>query len=107
MDALSNLIAPIMVIGTILAIIFALAALWNSVNRRKIIAAAQSEEETLTFRPPPAEPIPEKPPVAPPKPTPESKPAAATGGSLFRQVTRAGGVPEDPVEPKGDLYVWE
>lgn len=107
MDALSNLIAPIMVIGTILAIIFALAALWNSVNRRKIIAAAQSEEESITFRPPPADPVPDKSEATPRTATPKPAPAASKGGSLFRQVTRAGGMAEDPVEPEGDLYVWE
>ncbi len=111
MNALANLIAPIMVIGTILALIFAMAALWNSMHRRRIIAAAQEEnDQPFSFRPPPEQPVDEPPKPAPAKPTavkpPTDKPAAA-GEPLFRQITRAGGVPEHPVEPEGDLYVWE
>lgn len=116
MNALANLIAPIMVIGTILALIFAMAALWNSMHRRRIIAAAQEEnDEPFSFRPPPEQPVNETPTPSPATPT-AAKPAAvkpstdkpaATGEPLFRQITRAGGIPEHPVEPEGDLYVWE
>lgn len=104
MSSISHLFAPIMVIGTIMALIFAAGALWNSISRRQLLIEAErdEEEDEIKFTPPP--PTPTSAPVsAPPSPKPEEKPS----GSLFRQIGPAGVVQSKSSVDENELYVWE
>jgi hypothetical protein len=110
----SNTLSMTGVIATVLASIFAAAAMWNSYQRRKHIAFLEKSQKTeapMRFRPAPAlsptaSTLPGQsslPKVAAPQLAREA-PAKAV---LFRQV-RPGGerLPEDIEEEKAG-YVWE
>lgn len=97
------------IIATILAMIFAAGALWNSITRRRHLEALQRsekpEEDRISFRPPEA--VWSGPSHAADKGV---SPPVASSPYLFRQI-RPGGEIDDPV-PDGrgsdeDLYVWE
>lgn len=107
MSSISHLFAPIMVIGTIMALIFAAGALWNSISRRRLLMEAELDEaeDEIKFTPPPTTPV--SPPVSmsptPARPEPEAK----KSGALFRQIGTAGVVQTKSVAGDRDLYVWE
>lgn len=105
MNSISHLFAPIMVIGTIMALIFAAGALWNSISRRRLLMEAERDEaeDDIKFTPPPSSPL--KPPteVSVPPPEPEKK----KSGALFRQIGTAGVVQAKSAAGEHDLYVWE
>ncbi len=104
----TTIFTPIMVIGTILALIFAAGALWNSLARRKHLALTDPDtekEERIVFKP-----MPDAPPTetdVDDAPAPKSKaPHAHT--PLFRQVRPTGVVESGRAEPdEEELYVWE
>lgn len=103
------------VIATILSMIFAAAAMWNSMARRRheaVMARQQEPEpEKFAFRPPPQAPSATQHPAvsthphapskkAPPEPAPQTP-------SLFRQVRPSGDVEENAFPEDEELYVWE
>ncbi|MCC5844506.1 MAG: hypothetical protein JJU05_09665 [Verrucomicrobia bacterium] len=106
------------VIATILSMIFAAAAMWNSIARRRhearMAELQEPETEKLKFRPAPSSPaVSTHPnntsrhshPHAPPKPSP---PAAEPGPpSLFRQIRPTGEVEDEQYPEDEDMYVWE
>ena len=98
-----------MVIGTIMALIFAAGALWNSISRRRLLMEAEmdEEEDDIKFTPPP--PTPATPAPAAPAPTPEPppEPEPKKTGALFRQIGTAGVVQTKAATDGHDLYVWE
>lgn len=106
MESMSSLFTPIMVIGTILAMIFAAGAFWNSLARRRSLEQAEpaAAEEKIVFKPmPTSPPSPSAPSAAsapPPKPTAEP---------LFRQVRPSGVVESSNVQAddEDEMYVWE
>ena len=100
MDGIANLFAPIMVIGTIMALIFATGALWNSISRRRLYVQSQlaEEEEKIVFRPPTEQTV-EQVKETPPPPEPAT--------AVFRQMGPTGKLSDDPVDEEDDLYVWE
>lgn len=99
------------VIATILSVIFALAAYWNSRQRalhHDRLEKERKPQESLHFRPPPATPLATTPPAKPslrqtardPAPSPD-KPL------LFRQIRPTGEFESDDTDEQDDLYVWE
>lgn len=106
---MSEYFGPIMVIGSILAAIFASGAIWNSIVRRRLLRAHLIEEEAeqMTFSPPPTVPMALPTPIAPPTPAPEEPARPAPVTSLFRQIGPTGDIPESSIQDKEELYVWE
>ena len=113
----SNTLSMTGVIATVLATIFAAAAMWNSYQRRKHMALLEKSQKTeapMRFRPAPAHPpssstLPGQsslPKILAPQ-APQVAREAPAKAVLFRQV-RPGGerLPEDIEEEKAG-YVWE
>lgn len=94
-----------MVIGTIMALIFAAGAMWNSIARRRLqmVADDQETEEELTFRPPPETPR----QILEQEPSPEEKPIKTNPKPIFRQIGAAGKVQQRAITDENELYVWE
>ncbi len=105
MDDITHLFAPIMVIGTILALIFAGGALWNSISRRRILsqsAMADEKEERIFFKP-----IPSSAPASQQE-KPDNAAPDGTLPPLFRQMGASGVLSsEESADEEEDLYVWE
>lgn len=93
-----------MVIGTILALIFAGGALWNSISRRRILnqsALAEEKEERIFFKPIPSS-------AASQQEKPENASPEGPLPPLFRQIGSSGVLSsEESADEEEDLYVWE
>ncbi len=101
MDNISNLFAPIMVIGTIMALIFAAGALWNSIARRRLLEQADRDadgEERIKFKPMPD---------APAKHEKKAPTSTSSETPLFRQIGPTGMAKDEPASEENGLYVWE
>jgi hypothetical protein len=102
------------IIASILSLVFAVAAIWNSRVRRKHLEGAISEKKPETSsraerfvvpidNPPPPAPAPEPVPV----PAPESAPAQ-TQLPIFRRIIPTGtNLDTDSAPKKDNPYVWE
>lgn len=108
MNEMPPLFTPVMVIGSILSLIFAAGALWNSISRKRhqaMLEHAENKEEKIVFKPMPAN--------APSRET--SSAAASTSGKarqtasqqLFRQIRPTGAVESEVVRRDEDPFVWE
>lgn len=106
------------VIATILSMIFAAAALWNSIARRRHEAqmARRDAEETekFSFKPMPSgpaissQPIPSRSTHPSAHPGRKAAPAAGTPPvPLFRQIRPTGEVEAEKHPEDEDMYVWE
>ncbi len=108
MNEMPQLFTPVMVIGSILSLIFAAGALWNSISRKRHLAMleqAENKEEKIVFKPMPAN--------APPR---ETASGTGTGSGaarrtasqqLFRQIRPTGAVESEVVRRDEDPFVWE
>lgn len=112
------------VIATILSMIFAAAALWNSIARRRhearMARLLEPEPEKIKFKPAPSTPAVSTHPHAPSRTnahphhgpprsaakSPEPPPSAAPA-PLFRQVRPTGEVEDEAYPEDDDMYVWE
>jgi hypothetical protein len=105
LENIDHLFAPIMVIGTIMALIFAAGAMWNSIARRRLQTFADEleTEEELTFRPPPETPR----KVVEQEPSPEDETKTTNTKPIFRQIGAAGQVQQRTIIDENELYVWE
>lgn len=98
------------VIATVLALIFAAGAIWNSIVRRRHADELarrnqpEEEEERIVFRPMPDAPASSQSPTRSTQPSP-----AAPSSQLFRKVRLGSEVEEPVLEPhrEGVTYVWE
>jgi hypothetical protein len=92
------------VIATILSMIFAAGALWNSIARRRhearIAKAMQPPEEMIKFKP-----MPSTAPAASPAIT--RQPRQSTPPQLFRQIRPTGEIEDEVFQEDEDMYVWE
>ena len=105
---MSEIFTPIMVIGTILALIFAAGALWTSLSRHRAAsnAKAASDEDRIVFKPMPS--------VAPEinadaaSDDPPAENRVANTPPLFRQVRPPGNrAPLNDRPGEEDAYAWE
>jgi len=106
------------VIATVLSMIFAAAALWNSIARRRHEAqmALRNEPETekFSFKPMPSSPAISNHPNASRHshaPNPARKPALDAAPTppapLFRQIRPTGEIEDEQHPEDEDMYVWE
>lgn len=107
------------VIATVLSMIFAAAALWNSIARRRHEAAMalrnEPEAEKFSFKPMPSTPAATRHPNAsrhagshPQSPAKKADPPAeSTAPLLFRQIRATGDIEEEHYPEDEDMYVWE
>lgn len=116
MDDLAQLVTPMMVIASVLSLIFAAGAMWNSIARKRHLAAlekAEKQEEKIVFKP-----LPSHPAVVEAghghghahhtSPASGTSPGRKTSShSLFRQVQPSGTVESETNRPGNDPYVWE
>ncbi len=106
----SDLLGTTGVIATILSVIFALAALWNSRQRQMHVRQMEMEnkkEEKMHFRPPPSSPIASAHPgVSSLRQTTREK-ISAEKAVLFRQIRPTGEVESEVIDNEEELYVWE
>ncbi|MCA1807938.1 MAG: hypothetical protein ABR497_00365 [Kiritimatiellia bacterium] len=101
-----NMLTATGVIATILSLIFAAAAIWNSRVRRNQMEQAKRSDQpeigAINFAPMPP---PTHEPAAGTKHAP--KQPASPPQALFRQVKPGTGTPVDVDIEKDNLYVWE
>ncbi len=105
---MSEIFTPIMVIGTILALIFAAGALWTSLSRHRAASSAKaaSDEDRIVFKPMPSV-APEINADAAPDENATDK-SASNAPPLFRQVRPPGnGAPANDRLGVEDVYAWE
>ena len=106
------------VIATILSMIFAAAALWNSVVRRRheaeMAKRLEPEKEKIKFKPAPASPLVSSHPhasvhssVHATSRNSDPSPQKSTPPQLFRQVRPSGEVEDEVFQEDEDMYVWE
>ncbi len=107
------------VIATILSMIFAAAALWNSMARRRhearMAQLKEPEPEKIKFRPAPSSPVASTHPNTSRHTHPHAPSRAAASApetdtptpSLFRQVRPTGEVEHEQFPEDEDMYVWE
>jgi len=109
-DMNSDLLGTTGVIATILSVIFALAALWNSRQRKLHLRQMEQEnkkEEKMHFRPPPSSPIASAhPSVSSLRHSGQDK-TASEKSVLFRQIRPTGEVESEIIDSGEELYVWE